>query len=108
MAPANNWFSVSQQSDNITVFERDLPRETNSAGEDIELWLARHPLVKTTEPNRSHVRSGEDSALEKEAPSKAPGLEVKVFQPGQKEPTKQTAKEFALIGKKLKSKRVKP
>ena len=62
----------------------------------------------TTQPDRLGAVAEEESAEETESPSKAPFLEVKIPQPGQKEPTHQTAEEFAAIGKKLKSERIKP
>ena len=70
--------------------------------------VASSAPVMATAPNRTHVRPGADSALEKEPPSKAPCSGEKISQTGKKEPTKQTAEEFASIGKRLKSERVKP
>jgi hypothetical protein len=42
-----------------------------------------------------------------ESLSKAPFLEVKIPQPGEEEPTKETAAEFVAVGKRLKSEKVK-
>ena len=61
----------------------------------------------TTQPDRPDATSDEGGSTVQESSSKASFLEVKIPQPGQKEPTQQTAEEFAAIGKKLKSVKVK-
>ncbi|MDH3600518.1 MAG: hypothetical protein OEU26_12860 [Candidatus Tectomicrobia bacterium] len=61
----------------------------------------------TTQPDRLGAISDEGGATVQESPSKAPFLEVKIPQPGQQESAKKTAKEFAAVGKRLKSEKVK-
>jgi hypothetical protein len=51
--------------------------------------------------------SAEGGAAVQESPIKVPFLEVKIPQPGQPEPAKETAEEFVAVGKRLKSERVK-
>ena len=69
-------------------------------------FLSASPV--TAQPDNLGGLSDEGGTVVKESPEKAPFLEVKIPQPGQKEPTHQTAEEFARIGKRLKSERIKP
>jgi hypothetical protein len=53
------------------------------------------------------MASSDEGGAAVQESSKAPFLGVKIPQPGQQEPTQETAEEFVAVGKRLKSEKVK-